>query len=152
MHLEDPPNIVLEIEERVVFGHREKMREVLGEVRNLKVRIGMMDFGKEIAPFSAILQFPFKTVKLSPKVMGEKDAESYKETFLKAIAQVTKELEVSLCITGVETKEQLEEMKNIGADFVQGTVTGGFMDSIDFINEYIREEREEDEGINKRIR
>ena len=43
-------------------------------------------------------------------------------------------------------------MKNIGADFVQGTVTGGFMDSIDFINEYIREEREEDEGINKRIR
>ncbi len=148
----NPPNIVLEIEERVVFGHREKMREVLGEVRNLKVRIGMMDFGKEIAPFSAILQFPFKTVKLSPKVMGEKDAESYKETFLKAIAQVTKELEVSLCITGVETKEQLEEMKNIGADFVQGTVTGGFMDSIDFINEYIREEREEDEGINKRIR
>lgn len=148
----NPPNIVLEIEERLVFGHIEKVREMLGEVRSLKVRIGMTDFGKEIAPLSAMLQFPFKTVKLSPKIMRGKDTESYKETFLKAITQFTKDLEVSLCITGVETKEQMEKMKDIGADLVQGTVTGGFMDSIDFINEYIREEREEDEGINKRIR
>lgn len=137
------PNIVLEAEERVVFGHTEKMREVLDKVRSLKVRIGMMDFGKEIAPFSTIVQFPFKIVKLSPNIIGGKETERHKEAFLNGIAKLTKELGISLCITGIETKAQMEKARSIGANLVQGKVTGGFMDSINFVNEYIREEREE---------
>lgn len=80
----------------------------------------MDDFGSGYSSLNILLETPFDVIKLDKKFMENMMVSEKGRLILEQVVLMAKKLELGLLAEGVETKEQIELLRNIGCDQVQG--------------------------------
>jgi diguanylate cyclase (GGDEF)-like protein len=115
------PRLELEITESVLLQNNDATLATLHKLRALGVRIAMDDFGTGYSSLSYLRSFPFDKIKIDRCFVadlseGSEDALA----ILRAVAGLGRSLGIATTAEGVETKEQLERVREEGCTEMQG--------------------------------
>lgn len=80
----------------------------------------MDDFGSGYSSLNILLETPFDVIKLDKKFMENMMVSGKGRLILEQMVHMAKKLHLGILAEGVETKEQVEILQNIGCDQVQG--------------------------------
>jgi len=113
-------SIKIEITERDGINDDEKTLEMLKSVKEMGVGVLLDDFGTGYSTLSYLLQFPVESLKIDQTFvhMLTKNRDGYK--IIETLKALSSHLKINLIAEGIETKEQLELLKELDCDFGQG--------------------------------
>jgi len=80
----------------------------------------MDDFGSGYSSLNILLETPFDVIKLDKKFMDNMLVSDKGRILLEQVILMANRLKLGIVAEGVETKEQVELLQNIGCDIVQG--------------------------------
>jgi diguanylate cyclase (GGDEF)-like protein/PAS domain S-box-containing protein len=110
----------LEITESVLLAETETNLQTLHQLRDLGVRISMDDFGTGYSSLSYLRSFPFDKIKIDRSFVRDLPDRADCIAIVRAISGLARSLSISTTAEGVETREQLEQLRAEGCTEVQG--------------------------------
>ena len=99
--------------------HAEGMAD-MQELKGLGVRLSMDDFGTGYSSLSYLRAFPFDGLKIDRSFMTDLHAADDSKAIIQAIIGLGRALSLTVTAEGVETREQLELLRQYGCDEAQG--------------------------------
>ncbi|KGX94064.1 hypothetical protein N781_00980 [Pontibacillus halophilus JSM 076056 = DSM 19796] len=115
-----PESIELEITETSVMKDIEEAVRTLEMLRDLGVRIALDDFGTGLSSLNYLQRLPIDTLKIDRSFIQEIEQDRKKQSIVKSIIQLAKDLGFSVTAEGVETEKQVELLVELGCDNLQG--------------------------------
>ena len=112
--------IGIEILENDIMFDIEKSITVLNNFKNLGILISLDDFGVGYSSLSYLRKLPIDKIKVDRSFVSGILTSKEDAAVVNAIIAISKNLDVSLVIEGVETKEQSEYFDNADCYFIQG--------------------------------
>lgn len=113
-------DITLEITESAYTKETDQIIESVTRLRALGFNIEMDDFGTGYSTLNLISTLPLDSLKLDMSFVRQAFTEHHDTKLLEVIIDLADYLEVPVIAEGVETKEQLDALKVMGCDIVQG--------------------------------
>ena len=113
-------NIVLEVTEYITELDYYMLNEFYLKIKSHNMKLALDDFGSGIANFCLIENVPFDFIKVDGILIRDIHKRSDKQLVLKGLQKFTKRDNISLIAEKVETKEELNCLKNLGINYVQG--------------------------------
>jgi diguanylate cyclase len=115
-----PGSLCLEMTESTVAADPQRTAAVLQTLKALGVTLGIDDFGTGYSSLSALGEYPIDTLKIDRSfVAGMADRGKGRE-LLGAVVALARAMRVRCLAEGVETAEQVEELRELGCDACQG--------------------------------
>ena len=119
----DPARLELEITEGALLDNTSTVLQQLNALRELGIRISMDDFGTGYSSLSYLQKFPFDKIKIDQSfVRGDQSRGG--SAIVRAVTGLGVSLGMKTIAEGVETQEQLEQVRANGCNSVQGYLTG----------------------------
>jgi len=116
-----PHRLELEVTETVIMHDSEAVFAVLAQLRELGVRIALDDFGTGYSSLSFLQRFPFDKVKIDRSFVHELSCACAEARHLaRAVVRFAVSLGKTTTAEGVETKEQLDILREEGCAETQG--------------------------------
>ncbi len=115
-----PEMLHLEITETAYTEDSNQLVEVVDELRALGFIIEMDDFGSGYSSLNMISELPINILKLDMKFMQSKQKPEDMKNIMRFVIELAKTMKLSVIAEGVETKEQVSMLKELGCDFAQG--------------------------------
>lgn len=115
-----PSDLEVEITESALIHHNSSCRDVLGKLKHAGVNIAIDDFGTGYASLSNLKQFPIDIVKIDRSFVMDITANTESAVIADAILGMSLALGKSCVAEGVETREQLDYLRERGCHSIQG--------------------------------
>ena len=115
-----PRRLELEITETVLMHDTRETMATLHQLQLLGVRISMDDFGTGYSSLSYLRSFPFDKIKIDQSFVRDLIDKPDAIGIIRAIAGLGRSMGVTTTAEGVETQEQLDQMREEGCTEVQG--------------------------------
>ncbi|WP_156180486.1 EAL domain-containing protein [Bradyrhizobium sp. LTSPM299] len=115
-----PDLLELEITETVLMNNNEATLAALHQLRALGVRISMDDFGTGYSSLSYLRSFPFDKIKIDQSFVRDLSERPDSIAIIRAVAGLGQSFGMTTTAEGVETQEQLDQMRAEGCSEVQG--------------------------------
>lgn len=131
--------IELEITETVFFTDRDKMISILNELKAKEILLSMDDFGSGYSSLNMLKDFPFDVLKIDKEFFSESITSESSTWILRKIIEMAEGLGIRVICEGVETKEQVEMLQQIGCRYVQGYYYSKPIPAKEFVKLYCRE-------------
>ncbi len=116
----DPASLVLEITETAMMRDTDVARRHLLALDELGVGLALDDFGTGYSSLTYLQQFPIDVVKIDKSFVATIGQRTRGPSLAPAIIQLAQTLDLVPVAEGVETHDQLVELRNLGCDLVQG--------------------------------
>lgn len=116
----DPAYLELEITESLLFKDIEQAIVLLWQLKSRGISIALDDFGTGYSSFSYLQKLPIHTLKIDRSFVSNIASNPDDAAISKAIVALAQSLQLNITAEGVETKEQLDYLKNQGCHEVQG--------------------------------
>jgi EAL domain-containing protein (putative c-di-GMP-specific phosphodiesterase class I) len=94
--------------------------EALEKLHDSGVEIALDDFGTGFASLSHIKKFPIDRLKVDRSFVRDMETNPDNLAIVRTIIQLGASLGISITAEGVETKQQLELLRAMGCDCIQG--------------------------------
>lgn len=120
----DPHRLDLEITKSDVFNENTRSLEILSQLRELGVQISIDDFGTGYSSLSRLSYFPFDKIKIDRSFVINIPDQKDDLDIVRLIISMGKSLHMRIVAEGVETEEQLQSLRKLGCDLVQGYLIG----------------------------
>jgi diguanylate cyclase (GGDEF)-like protein len=121
----DPGRLELEITETLLLRDSDAVLAELGRLKDLGVSIVMDDFGTGYSSLSYLWRFPFDKIKIDQAFMRSLDAsDKGVQTIVKTTVGLGHSLNMKVSVEGVENARQLEFVRQVECDQVQGFFFG----------------------------
>jgi EAL domain-containing protein (putative c-di-GMP-specific phosphodiesterase class I) len=117
-------SIEIEITENVIMRDMSQVIHKLRELTQLGIKIAIDDFGTGYSSLSYLQQFPINTLKIDKAFIGSIHVNEGATSIVNAIVAMAKGLKLNLIAEGVETDPQLEYLKSLGCQEIQGYLFG----------------------------
>jgi len=115
-----PHRLELEITESVLLGNSTETIATLHELKARGLRIALDDFGTGYSSLSYLRSFPFDKIKIDQSFVRDAAATKGSKLIVRAITSLGKSLGMTTTAEGIETVEQLNQMKAEGCNEAQG--------------------------------
>ncbi|REB06588.1 bifunctional diguanylate cyclase/phosphodiesterase [Sporosarcina sp. BI001-red] len=116
-----PDSLVFEITESVVVEDSEKALQTVTKLNELGISTALDDFGTGYSSLAILSLLPFQYLKVDRSFLDDLDSvDSEAASVLRGIVSIASGLGQVTIMEGVETKEQLDLLREIGADRIQG--------------------------------
>ncbi|MGU3663842.1 putative bifunctional diguanylate cyclase/phosphodiesterase [Methylobacterium sp. A49B] len=115
-----PGRLEIEITESVLLDHGPEVLENLKRLRATGVRIALDDFGTGYSSLSYLTEFPFDKVKVDRSFVRDLQGRPEKVAVVEAIARMARALSMNVTVEGVETRQQLDVLREKRCDIAQG--------------------------------
>jgi diguanylate cyclase (GGDEF)-like protein len=115
-----PHRLELEITESVLLGNSSETIATLHELKTRGLRIALDDFGTGYSSLSYLRSFPFDKIKIDQSFVRDATATKGSKLIVRAITSLGRSLGMTTTAEGVETIEQLNQMKAEGCNEAQG--------------------------------
>jgi len=116
-----PECLELEITERQLIHNFDGAASELDDITELGVKLSIDDFGNGYSSFSTLRSIPFDTLKIDRIFIQDITNSSGAFTLVKTIASMTQVLGLNAVAEGIETKAQLNLLRNFaGCKYAQG--------------------------------
>jgi len=135
----NPRNLTLEVTESLAINDMDRMKEILSSIKNLGIRIALDDFGTGYSSLNHIREIPFDVIKVDQGFVKDLSDDAYSQSFIKMVAELASTIGVSICVEGIETKEQYKVLEGMKVKLVQGYFFDRPMTKKDFLQKYITE-------------
>lgn len=116
----DPGDLCFEITETAANLSPTIMKKNIEMLSASGFSIAMDDFGTGYSNIGMLMDLPFRVVKLDRSMITGLDRSESGRKGLEGIVSMFAPLETELVAEGVETREQLEALKVMGVDLIQG--------------------------------
>ena len=133
-----PNEIEIEITERTAVNDKIDMKHILEQIKEKGFGIALDDFGTGYSSLNMLEELPIDTLKID-KSFIDKIGQSHEMIhLLEIIFMITQKLQLKSVAEGVEKNEQIEYLKTLQCDFIQGYFYAKPLDYTTF-KLYIRE-------------
>lgn len=112
--------IVLEITETHMMERPAEAREILLNLRNWGVRVGMDDFGTGYSSLSMLGRYPVDFIKIDGSFVRNMTECANDATLVDAIVGLADKLSLELVAEGVELPTQAQMLRSMGCRYMQG--------------------------------
>ncbi|MDO5390123.1 MAG: EAL domain-containing protein [Eubacteriales bacterium] len=116
----DPEYLHLEITESAYAENPGKIIKTVDELRNLGFIIEMDDFGSGYSSLNMLNQMNLDILKLDMKFIQNEMEKPAEQSILRFIVNLAHWMNLSVVAEGVETREQMERLREMECDYVQG--------------------------------
>jgi diguanylate cyclase (GGDEF)-like protein len=110
----------LEITETALLQDNETVLAMLHRLRNLGLRTVLDDFGTGYSSLSYLRSFPFDKLKIDQTFVREMATRPDCQAIVNSIASLALQLGITTTAEGVETREQLDQVRSAGCAEAQG--------------------------------
>ncbi len=132
----NPANLTLEVTESLAINDMERMKDILGNIKKLGVRIALDDFGTGYSSLNHIREIPFDVIKVDQTFIKDLETDAYSRSFIKMVVQLAEAIDVNICIEGVETKEQYRILADMNVGLIQGYYFDRPLPGVEFERKY----------------
>lgn len=116
-----PPEFIeVEFTETAYLDKEEILEYTVDKLRSYGIRSSIDDFGSGYSSLNMIQNMDFEVVKLDKSLLGKGVENSKAKKVISNIIRMAKELEMEVLAEGVETTEELNLLKSLDCDVVQG--------------------------------
>jgi EAL domain-containing protein (putative c-di-GMP-specific phosphodiesterase class I) len=123
-----PPHLLeLEITENILMNDRQDVADKLLRLASAGIHLAIDDFGTGYSSLSYLQDFPVNTLKIDRSFVSSIKNREDEACIVDAIIAMAKGLKMSIIAEGVENREQLEYLRGLGCDMVQGFLFGKAM-------------------------
>lgn len=120
----DASYLELEITETTAMKNLKFTTNILEELIHMGVSISIDDFGTGYSSINYLKHFPAKYLKIDQSFIADIAANKNTLAIVKYVIEVAHALNLMVIAEGIETKEQLELMKGLNCDELQGFYIG----------------------------
>ena len=110
----------IEITESVFFEKTVANISTLKQLHELGVRFVMDDFGIGYSSLGYLLSFPFSKIKIDRSFIAGLSDKKESRAIVRAVANLARDLNMGVTAEGVETEQQLEQVRILGCTEMQG--------------------------------
>jgi diguanylate cyclase (GGDEF)-like protein/PAS domain S-box-containing protein len=128
----DPTLIDLELTENILLQDVDQVAIQLHQLRELGVGISIDDFGTGFSSLSYVKRLPVDRLKIDQSFIRDVMSDPCDRAIVDAIVTLAHTLEMGVVAEGVETVEQLEFLRAVNCDEMQGFLYGRPMPADDF--------------------
>jgi diguanylate cyclase (GGDEF)-like protein len=118
----DSRQLKLEVTESVALFDAESTRFTFNELRLLGVTLAMDDFGTGYSALRSLKRFPLHQLKIDRSFIGGLGADPGDTAIVRAVIDFAKSLGLRVTAEGVETVDQLRQLRSFGCDLGQGYI------------------------------
>ena len=116
-----PEQIIYEITERGLIKEDSGVaRDVMKRLRQRKSHIALDDFGTGYSSLSYISSFPLDYLKIDKCFVEAIGTDALTAGLVDSISDMAKRLDLRIIAEGVETREQVDYLRQLGVDYAQG--------------------------------
>ena len=112
--------IELELTESMVMQNAEQTTAMLDELRKLGVSLAIDDFGTGYSSLVYLKRLPIDTLKIDKEFIDDLTRDADDEAITSTIVSMGHSLGLTVIAEGVENEQQLEFLRALGCDEVQG--------------------------------
>ena len=115
--------IDFELTESATYDNMEHMLSVLQELRNRGFKISMDDFGTGYSSLSLLTRMPIDTLKIDKSFVDTISTDNERKEdiiVLHHIIALAKELGFACLAEGAESKRQVDRLRDLGCEIIQG--------------------------------
>lgn len=112
--------LVLEITESMLVGSEKEVLQRMNEIKQLGVQLALDDFGTGFASFISLCSLPLDIIKLDKSYIDKIENNTKAKTLVRNIANLSRELGMTIVAEGVETPNQVQKLKAWNIDELQG--------------------------------
>jgi EAL domain-containing protein (putative c-di-GMP-specific phosphodiesterase class I) len=110
----------LEITESALMQDPLKATEALQKIRSLGTRVSIDDFGTGYSSLGYLKQLPIDALKVDRSFISGLQSDGADHAIVSAVIAIARELNLKVTAEGVETVEQLNTLRKLGCDDIQG--------------------------------
>lgn len=115
-----PANLTLEVTESLAINDMERMKGILGRIKDLGVSLALDDFGTGYSSLNHIREIPIDIIKVDQSFVKDLAEDAYSRSFVKMVAELAQTIGVSVCVEGIETIKQYKALKGMKIKYIQG--------------------------------
>lgn len=116
----DPEYLHLEITESAYAENPTQIINTVEELRTLGFIIEMDDFGSGYSSLNMLSQMKLDILKLDMRFVQNETAKATDQSILSDIISMAHRMKLSVVAEGVENLEQINRLREMGCDYVQG--------------------------------
>jgi len=113
-------HLVVELTETSLLNNFEIATNFCNDLLAMEVGVALDDFGTGYSSFNYLKNLPISQIKIDRGYARQLPTNQYNQTFISFMHQLSKELQLELCIEGVETEEELELLRKMRVSIIQG--------------------------------
>ena len=117
-------NLEIEITESVMIDSVDKALQCIDEIKSMGIKIAIDDFGTGYSSLSYLHRFPANLLKIDKSFIDEMNKSDSSRKYIASIISIGHVLGFEVISEGVEEEDQLDTLKNVGCDLVQGYIWG----------------------------
>lgn len=118
----DPNLIEIEITETTTLNDVDFISEKIHGIKKLGIKVSMDDFGTGNSNLSNLKNIPIDTLKVDKSLIIDIEDDDRTRLLIKSIVDLCRALDLKIVGEGVENNSQVQILKEIGIDIVQGYV------------------------------
>lgn len=134
----NPRNLTLEVTEGLAIHDLERMKQILARIKEIGVRIALDDFGTGYSSLSHIRELPFDVIKVDQSFVKDLAEDVYSKSFIRMVSNLADAIGVSICVEGIETKEQYKVLEGMKVRMIQGYYFDKPMPQEEFEKKYVK--------------
>jgi diguanylate cyclase (GGDEF)-like protein/PAS domain S-box-containing protein len=115
-----PRYLRLDMTEAVVMQNTQLAARLLQELRERGIQICIDDFGTGYSSMRQLREFPISTLKIDRSFIRQIERDAGSREIVQTIIALGRSMAIEAVAEGVETPEQLEQLRQLGARFAQG--------------------------------
>ncbi len=135
----NPEDVEIEITESIFINDFDDVIDKINTLRGMGIRISLDDFGTGYSSLSYLKQLPIDTLKIDKSFIDTSISDTSTAVITGTVVEMARKLGFETVAEGVETKEQLEFLKKINCDIIQGYLLAKPLSRNDFEKLLIRQ-------------
>ncbi|MGZ5141714.1 MAG: EAL domain-containing protein, partial [Burkholderiales bacterium] len=116
----EPKWLELELTETTVMHNAQRAIALLGELKQMGIRIAIDDFGTGYSSLAYLKRFPIDSLKIDRSFVGDVPHDPGNTAITQAIIAMAHSLGLKVTAEGVETAEQVAFLREHGCEEMQG--------------------------------
>ena len=118
----DADYLELELTESIIMENAEAVINILNELKQTGVRLAIDDFGTGYSSLMYLKHMPIDLIKIDQSFVNDMTVNKDDAAICDAIVKLAKSLNIEVIAEGVETIEQIEHLKRLDCNNIQGYV------------------------------
>ena len=145
-----PRRIDFEITETAVTFDFVRAQQSIATLKAMGCGISLDDFGTGYSSLSHVHRLPLDKIKVDRSFVAEINENPVSHKIIKSLAGLCDDMEIACVVEGVETRAQLDSLRRLGCDFIQGYYFAKPMPA-DAIADYLASERQRLDGAGAKV-
>lgn len=130
----DPAKLILEITERGLIEAESKARFQIDRLHTLGVRVAIDDFGAGYSSLRSVMTLPVDLLKFDRSLVAGATQDQRMRNVLSAMVEMASSFKITVIGEGIEKPEDIEVMKQLKVNLLQGFYCANPMPLKDFFN------------------